>query len=542
MASARTALPPLSKGVGHLFSTTSSASASALPSSSLSSTPNSTPVPGGEEGRPENHVRFEKMMRAYEAGYTPYTGNPYLLSHVATKQVPITHGLLVGRLQFRSHYTMGLDFFVDFARRVAHAFNIPCSGMAYLPLRTEKETVLKGPFVHKKTQENYWRRTYGRALAVYDADEEVVRRWHAYLRKHQFPGIGMKAQLFRYKEVGWMDAAEDLESGVRAKTDEERIQQQVDELIPQLEMEAGLNPSSSTTSSSSTPTKSIFHPILPPNTPSAVSRTSVPPLSPFEAAPGGHWDREGFFVPSPRSPHATPGYTEAKDALLKAYKEQKDSLPRMQDLSPEDQITSDDLGPNETLTSGYQHDLLERATNTVLSSPLPSEEILDGLAEFELPEFSHASLLDKAAESIMKFKEEGAEPTFNEVDPFKDVQLPKSPGFELDQLTTDPYLPPLDVPTDKEIVSMTDADPAQLREVKEMVDDYERLRKVVNEGIVETDKTTLREMAKEVRRAIGVDEDKYPWEEEDGQEESKDVKSGVEGKKKDRKIGKVTTR
>ena len=96
-----------------------------------------------------------------------------------------------------------LSFFTNFALRSARALGLPTTGAAALPTSTWLRTVPRSPFVHKKSQQNFWRRTHKRAIKVFDGDEEVVQAWLAYLRKEAFPGVGMKAQYFTYRQVGW---------------------------------------------------------------------------------------------------------------------------------------------------------------------------------------------------------------------------------------------------------------------------------------------------------------------------------------------------
>ena len=51
----------------------------------------------------------------------------------------------------------------------------------------------RSPFAHKKSQENFERRTHKRAIKAWDADPEVIDRWFQYIRKHAMGGVGMRA-------------------------------------------------------------------------------------------------------------------------------------------------------------------------------------------------------------------------------------------------------------------------------------------------------------------------------------------------------------
>ncbi len=113
---------------------------------------------------------------------------------------PPTHGVHVATLTFRAYGPSrdDLEFFTNFARHAAFALGIPVSRHpARLPVRTRLWTVPKSPFVHKKKQENFWRRTHARAIKVWDAEPETLDRWLQFLRIWEMAGVGMKAQVFR---------------------------------------------------------------------------------------------------------------------------------------------------------------------------------------------------------------------------------------------------------------------------------------------------------------------------------------------------------
>lgn len=64
-------------------------------------------------------------------------------------------------------------------------------------------TVPRSPFAHKKSQQNFWRKEHKRAIKVYDGNEEIVRAWLAFLRAEAMGGVGQKAMVYTYREVGW---------------------------------------------------------------------------------------------------------------------------------------------------------------------------------------------------------------------------------------------------------------------------------------------------------------------------------------------------
>ncbi|PWN20888.1 ribosomal protein S10 [Microstroma glucosiphilum] len=123
-----------------------------------------------------------------------------------TQYHPPTHGHHVCTLHL-SAYSEGetlqnLQFFTDFALRTAYALGIPATRPASPPRQTSLWTVPRGPFVHKKSQENFMRRVSSRVIKVYDANEEVVQKWLYFLRVHEMAGVGMKAEVLKRRPVG----------------------------------------------------------------------------------------------------------------------------------------------------------------------------------------------------------------------------------------------------------------------------------------------------------------------------------------------------
>lgn len=118
-------------------------------------------------------------------------------------KVAPTHGVHVATLHLRAHYPFALDVQTRFAMHAASSLKIPTSGQAYLPTKTELTTVLKGAFVHKKSQENFHRKTHKRAIKVFDADREAIDLWLRYLKRNAMGGVGMKAYIHEYVDYGF---------------------------------------------------------------------------------------------------------------------------------------------------------------------------------------------------------------------------------------------------------------------------------------------------------------------------------------------------
>ncbi|KAF9955929.1 mitochondrial 37S ribosomal protein rsm10 [Mortierella alpina] len=117
-------------------------------------------------------------------------------------KIPPTHNITVAHLHLRSYLPSQLEFFTDFARRTAAALDMPCSGSVPLPVQTSKWTVNKSPFVHKKAQETFERKTHKRLLAIKDTHPDVVRRWVQFLNQNAIAGVGMKVTIWEHEELG----------------------------------------------------------------------------------------------------------------------------------------------------------------------------------------------------------------------------------------------------------------------------------------------------------------------------------------------------
>ncbi|CCO30294.1 30S ribosomal protein S10, mitochondrial AltName: Full=Mitochondrial ribosomal small subunit protein 10 [Rhizoctonia solani AG-1 IB] len=101
-----------------------------------------------------------------------------------------THHHPVALLHFRTYYHPNLEFFLHFAYHAAYALGIPLSHPAHLPTQRSLFTVLKSPFIFKKAQENFEKKTHKRAVKVWDTEPEVLNVWLRYLEEHMMPGVG----------------------------------------------------------------------------------------------------------------------------------------------------------------------------------------------------------------------------------------------------------------------------------------------------------------------------------------------------------------
>ena len=104
-------------------------------------------------------------------------------------------------LQIRSYSVRNLELFTDFALRAAYYLNLPAQGPIPLPRITERWTVPRSNFVHKKSQENFERITLRRLLQIRDGHPEAIEHWLAFIRKHQYYGVGMKANVWSFDNL-----------------------------------------------------------------------------------------------------------------------------------------------------------------------------------------------------------------------------------------------------------------------------------------------------------------------------------------------------
>lgn len=105
-------------------------------------------------------------------------------------------------LQLRSYSVRNLDLMTDFAMRAAYFLGLPASGPVPLPRIIERWTVSKSNFVHKKNKENFERITSRRLIQLKDAPTNNVEIWLAFLRKHVYHGVGLKANVWEHEKLG----------------------------------------------------------------------------------------------------------------------------------------------------------------------------------------------------------------------------------------------------------------------------------------------------------------------------------------------------
>ena len=151
---------------------------------------------------------------------------------------PRTHDIPVANIHFRSHHVPLLNLFTHFATHAASSLGMPVSQVVNLPTQRRLWTVIRSPFVHKKSQENFERKTYKRVIKAFDADHEVINRWTMYLEKNIMAGVGMRMVKWERAPVGVgkrvLGVIEHAAAGdVRKPTDQEKIKALGDKIIKQ---------------------------------------------------------------------------------------------------------------------------------------------------------------------------------------------------------------------------------------------------------------------------------------------------------------------
>ncbi|KAH6684198.1 ribosomal protein S10 domain-containing protein [Halenospora varia] len=133
-------------------------------------------------------------------------------------------------LQLRSYSVRNLEFFSDFALRAAYYLGLPAFGPVPLPRIVERWTVPRSSFVFKKSQENFERKTLRRLIQIKDGNPETVEVWLAFLRKHAYYGIGMKANVFAFEK---------LEVGKAMDLEMEKMRETIDATLDQIAVKKG---------------------------------------------------------------------------------------------------------------------------------------------------------------------------------------------------------------------------------------------------------------------------------------------------------------
>ncbi|KAF2107505.1 30S ribosomal protein S10, mitochondrial precursor [Lophiotrema nucula] len=144
------------------------------------------------------------------------------------------YGVPVCNLQLRTYSIRNMEFFADFAMRAAYYMGLPARGPVPLPRITERWTVPRANFIFKKSQENFERITMRRLIQIQDGHPDVVKAWLAFLQKHQYHGVGMKANIWEYESLeAATSVGQDISKGETTGRREKAMLDKVGEILSQ---------------------------------------------------------------------------------------------------------------------------------------------------------------------------------------------------------------------------------------------------------------------------------------------------------------------
>lgn len=186
----------------------------------------------------EETLATSKLIDTFES-YSPKVLTEEVISPGAKSPIPInaelnyyaplkhdvTYGHLKAEVVFKCFDPVNLEFFCDFALRAAYYLGLPATGPKPLSTKRERWTVIRAPFVHAKSKENFERKTHGRMIKIWDSDNEVVDLWLSYLKKNSVWGVGVKVNMYKQEELKLSAKMESIES----------TQQSLDDLTASIE-------------------------------------------------------------------------------------------------------------------------------------------------------------------------------------------------------------------------------------------------------------------------------------------------------------------
>lgn len=133
------------------------------------------------------------------------------LNYYAPLKHKIKYGDLKAEVIFKCFDPVNVEFFCDFALRAAYYLGLPATGPKPIPTKRERWTVIRAPFVHAKSKENFERKTHGRMIKIWDSDNEVIDLWLAYLKKNSVWGVGVKVNMYTQEPLKLSDKMARLE-------------------------------------------------------------------------------------------------------------------------------------------------------------------------------------------------------------------------------------------------------------------------------------------------------------------------------------------
>lgn len=146
----------------------------------------------------------------------PNARAPLPISAELNYYAPLKHAVKYGDLKaeviFKAFDPVNIEFFCDFALRAAYYMGLPATGPKPIPTKRERWTVIRAPFVHAKSKENFERKTHGRMIKIWDSDSEVVDLWLSYLKENSVWGVGVKVNMYTAETVKLGDEMRSIEN------------------------------------------------------------------------------------------------------------------------------------------------------------------------------------------------------------------------------------------------------------------------------------------------------------------------------------------
>lgn len=141
------------------------------------------------------------------------------LNYYAPLKHDIKYGDLKAEVIFKCFDPVNVEFFCDFALRAAYYLGLPATGPKPIKVKRERWTVIRAPFVHAKSKENFERKTHGRIIKIWDSDNEVIDLWLSYLKKNSVWGVGVKVNMYTQEPLKLSEKMERLEGAEQSLND-----------------------------------------------------------------------------------------------------------------------------------------------------------------------------------------------------------------------------------------------------------------------------------------------------------------------------------
>lgn len=180
----------------------------------------------------EETVATAKLIDTFST-YDPKTLTEEIISPGAKSPVPISaelnyyaplkhevkYGDLKAEVIFKCFDPVNVEFFCDFALRAAYYLGLPATGPKPIKTKRERWTVIRAPFVHAKSKENFERKTHGRMIKIWDSNNEVIDLWLSYLKKNSVWGVGVKVNMYTQEPLKLAEKMEKIEFGEKSLSD-----------------------------------------------------------------------------------------------------------------------------------------------------------------------------------------------------------------------------------------------------------------------------------------------------------------------------------